>query len=74
MGLTEAALERGNGVPGTAAIVWTVGLGIVGFLLVLAVWYAMVAESHIPAVICSTLLLLPLLSTLVWEFMHARRE
>lgn len=74
MGMTEAALERGNVVTGTAAIVWTIGLGMLGFLLVLAIWYAMVAESHIPAVICSTLLLLPLVSTLVWEIIHARRE
>jgi hypothetical protein len=67
MNVTEATLDRGTMFLGSAAIIgWTAGLGVFGALFMLAVWYAMVAESHIPAIICAAFLLSPLALTLVW--------
>ncbi len=67
MNATEATLDRGSLFLGSAAIIgWTVGLGALGVMFLLAVWYAMVAESHIPAIICAVLLLMPLALTLIW--------
>ncbi len=67
MNVTEATLDRGIMFLGSAAIIgWTAGLGIFGVAFLLAVWYAMVAESHLPAIICAAFLLSPLALTLVW--------
>lgn len=67
MRATEAILDRGTIFLGTAAVIgWTAGLGAFGFLFMLAVWYAMVADSHVPAIICAVFLLSPLALTLVW--------
>jgi hypothetical protein len=71
----EASADRAGLVSGRAMLVsWLTGLGIVGFLIFLAVGYAMVAESHVPAVVCSTVLLVPLMSALVLEISRTRRE
>jgi hypothetical protein len=75
MNRTETSADRAGFLPGRVGLAsWLGVLAIVGFLLFLAVGYAMLAESHVPAVICSTVLLAPLMSTLVLEVSRTRRE
>jgi hypothetical protein len=66
MDSSEACRDRGHVILKSAAIMgWTAGLAAICLAVVLALGYAMAAESHIPAVICAVFLLAPLALTLV---------
>ncbi len=64
-------LDRISMILGTTMMLgWTMGLGVLGFALLLAIAYAMACSSYVPAVACSGLLVLPLILTVVWGIFH----
>lgn len=72
---TTRTLDRGAMVLGTAMMIaWTLGIGIVGFVLLLAIAYAMVFQSHTVAVVLSFLLIAPLMLTIAWGIVWAAKE
>jgi hypothetical protein len=69
---TTITLERASRTLGTAMMVaWTLGIGIVGFALLLAIAYAMVFHNQILAIVSSFLLFAPLMLTVVWGILWA---
>jgi hypothetical protein len=64
-------LDRTSMILGTAMMLgWTLGLGILGFALLLAVAYAMLTHSYALAVAGSVLLFMPLFLTIAWGMFH----
>lgn len=63
----ETALGRVARLLGTAMMLaWTFVIGILGFVLLLGVYYAMVAQSQSLLAVCCFLLFSPLLLTIVF--------
>lgn len=63
----ETALGRAARFLGTAMMLaWTFVIGILGFVLLLGVYYAMVAQSQSLLTVCCFLLFSPLLLTVVF--------
>src|SRR5271157_6344683 len=64
---TTSALDRTSMFLGTAMMLaWTLGIGIVGFALLLAIAYAMVFHNSSVAIVCSFVLFAPLILTIAW--------
>ena|SRR5271157_5998466 len=64
---TTSALDRASMFLGTAMMLaWTLGIGIVGFALLLAIAFAMVFQNYSLAIVCSALLFAPLMLTIAW--------
>ncbi len=69
---TTSTLNRASAILGTAMMIaWTLGIGLVGLGLLLVVAYALVAQSHTLAIVCSFLLFAPLIITIVWGIISA---
>lgn len=65
-------LDKTSTILGTAMmLVWTLGLGILGFVLLLAIAYAMTMQNQTLLIVCSSLIFAPLLITLVWGLFSA---
>jgi hypothetical protein len=65
-------LDRTSMILGTAMMLgWTLGLGILGLALLLAIAYAMITQSYTLALTCSVLLFMPLILTMAWGMFHA---
>jgi hypothetical protein len=68
----DRSSERGYMILGTAMMLaWFMVIGVGGFLLLLGIFYAMVAENMTLAVVCCVLLFAPLGMTLLWGFSSA---
>lgn len=66
------ALDKAPAILGTAMMLaWTLGLGILGFVLLLAIAYAMVLQNPTLVIVCSFLLFAPLLMIIVWGLLSA---
>lgn len=64
--------ERGYMILGTAMMLaWFLVIGVGGFLLLLGIFYAMVAKNMTLAVVCCVLVFAPLGMTLLWGFFSA---
>jgi hypothetical protein len=64
---TTSTLDRTSMFLGTAMMLaWTLGIGIVGFALLLAIAYAMVFHNSSVAIVCSFVLFAPLILTIAW--------
>ena len=64
---TTSTLDRASMFLGTAMMLaWTLGIGIVGFALLLAIAYAMVFHNSSLAIVCSFVLFVPLILTIAW--------
>jgi len=64
---TSSTLDRASMFLGTAMMLaWTLGIGIVGFALLLAIAYAMVFHNSSLAIVCSFVLFVPLMLTIAW--------
>ncbi len=62
-----STMERTSLIVGAAMMLaWTLWLGIVGFVLLVAIVSALVWQSHTLAVVCSFLLLAPVMMTALW--------
>ncbi len=69
---TTSTLNRASAILGTAMMIaWTLGIGLVGLGLLLVIAYALVAQSHTLAIICSFLLFAPIIMTIVWGIISA---
>jgi len=69
---TTSTLERASTFLGTAMMLaWTLGIGIVGFTLLLAIAYAMVFHNSSLAIVCSFVLFVPLMLTIAWGILWA---
>jgi len=65
-------LDKAVSVLGTAMmLVWTLGIGIVGFAVLLAIAWASVFQSHTLAIALGFLVIAPLLLTLLWAVLTA---
>jgi len=66
------ASERGYMILGTAMMLaWFMVIGVGGFLLLMGIFYAMVAKSMTLGIVCCVLLFAPLGMTLLWGFFSA---
>lgn len=64
------ASDRGSMILGTAAMLaWTFGIGVAGFVLLLAAAYGLLTQAYTLTIICLAVLLTPLMMTLVWGVM-----
>ena len=64
---TTSTLDRASMFLGIAMVLaWTLGIGIVGFALLLAIAYAMVFHNYSLVVVCSFFLFAPLMLTIAW--------
>ena len=64
---TPSILERASIFLGKAMMLaWTLGIGIVGFALLLAIAYAMLFHNYSLAIVCSFFLFVPLMLTIAW--------
>lgn len=64
------ASDRGSMILGTAMMLaWTFGIGVVGFVLLLAAAYGLLTQSYTVTIVCFAVLLTPLMMTLVWGVM-----
>ena len=69
---TTSTLDRASMFLGTAMMLaWTLGIGIVGFALLLAIAYAMVFHNYSLAIVFSFLLFAPLMLTIAWGILWA---
>lgn len=69
---TTSTLGRASMFLGTAMMIaWTLGIGIVGFALLLAITYAMLFQNYSLTIICTFLLFAPLLLTIAWGTLWA---
>ena len=69
---TTSTLDRAVMILVTGMMLaWTLGIGIVGFVVLLAIAWALVYQSHILAVVLSFLVIAPLLLTLLWGVLMA---
>jgi len=69
---TTATLDRASSTLGTAMMLaWTMGIGIGGFALLLAIAYAMVFNNQTLAIVSTFLLFAPLMLTLLWGIFWA---
>ena len=69
---TSGSLDRASMFLGTAMMLaWTLGIGIVGFALLLAIAYAMVFHNYSLTIVCSFLLFAPLMLTIAWGILWA---
>jgi hypothetical protein len=69
---TTSTLDRASETLGTAMMIaWTLGIGLVGFGLLLVIAYALVVQSKTLAVVCSLLLFAPLMITILWGTIKA---
>jgi hypothetical protein len=63
--------EKAAEVLGTVVMTaWSIGIGVVGFMLLLGAYYAMVVQSTSLLVACCFLLFLPLILTAVFFVFH----
>ena len=64
---TTSTLDRASMFLGTAMVLaWTLGIGIVGFAMLLAIAYAMVFHNYSLVVVCSFFLFAPFMLTIAW--------
>lgn len=69
---TPSILERASIFLGKAMMLaWTLGIGIVGFALLLAIAYAMLFHNFSLAIVCSFFLFVPLMLTIAWGILWA---
>lgn len=69
------ALDKASSILGTAMMLaWTLGLGILGFVLLVAIAYAMVLQNQTLVIVCSLLLFSPLLMTVAWGLLSAAEK
>jgi amino acid transporter len=73
------ALEKTSSILGTVMMLaWTLGIGILGFVLLLAIAYAMTMQNQTLLIVCCVLIFAPLLITTVWGLFsaanHARKR
>ena len=66
---TTTILERISAILGMVMMLaWTLGLGVVGFVILLGLFYAMAVRSETLAVLAFSFLFTPLLMISVWGF------
>jgi len=64
---TRSILDKAVVILGTSMmLVWTLGIGIVGFIVLLAIPWALATQSHNLAIVSSFLVIVPLMLTLLW--------
>lgn len=69
---TTGTLDRASMLLGTAMMIaWTLGIGIVGFALLLAIAYTMIFHNYSLTFVCSFFLFAPLMLTIAWGILWA---
>ncbi|MCA1960372.1 MAG: hypothetical protein LDL33_06215 [Desulfomonile sp.] len=70
--VTVGSSNRACMIAGTAMMLaWTLGIGFVGLVLLLAIAYALVFHHPAVAVVCIFLLFTPLMLTVLWAVLGA---
>jgi hypothetical protein len=70
----DATLDRATVMAGTAMMLaWTLWLGFVGLVLLMAIFYAMMADSRILLISGIVLLSTPIVMTLAWAVLGCVR-